>query len=370
MTDVKTEELEESYQSALRAARDLAGRAHDEERDFTDSERAEVEKQLSQARRHKAALEVAAEADRIAQPKAGGPALGHPWSRRVLAKGSGPWGFKGLLSSASITVPPAYDPSVASTEPRRTRFVQSIIPTEDLSQGERFSYMRQTVRTFAAAPVPEGQAKPVSTLMVERLEDRCRVIAHLSEPVARQTLADAAFLQDFIEAELRYGLVVELEDQILNGDGVGENFTGISNTSGIQVQAWDTDLLTTSRRPITTLESVGLAPTAYVMAPGDWERFELLQDNEGKFFTGGPVDRAASRLFGLPVVVSPGQPSGLALLGDWRAARLYMRQEATVEWSEAPEDGFRKNLISFRAEQRTGFAVLRPASFVEIDLTP
>ncbi|MPZ66755.1 MAG: hypothetical protein GEU83_15020 [Pseudonocardiaceae bacterium] len=50
--------------------------------------------------------------------------------------------------------------------------------------------------------------------------------------VSRQDLADAEMLQSFLDAELRPGLEAALEDQILSGDGLGENFEGLATVSG------------------------------------------------------------------------------------------------------------------------------------------
>ena len=90
---------------------------------------------------------------------------------------------------------------------------------------------------------------------------------------------------------------------MLTGDGSGENFTGILNTSGIQTQSYDTDLLTTLRRARTKVRVTGRAtPTAYVLHPNDWEDIDLLQDNEGRYFFGGRSVLGMPRLWGLPVV--------------------------------------------------------------------
>jgi hypothetical protein len=43
------------------------------------------------------------------------------------------------------------------------------------------------------------------------------------------------------------------------------------------------------------------------------------------------------------------------------------REEARPDFTEAL--GFKKNEITFRAELRMGFGILRPKAFVKIDLT-
>jgi HK97 family phage major capsid protein len=74
-------------------------------------------------------------------------------------------------------------------------------------------------------------------------------------------------------------------------------------TSGRQTQAWSTNILTTTRKAKTIVGTVGRArPNAYVLNPSDWETIDLLQDNEARYFYGGPAQVGVPRLWGLPVV--------------------------------------------------------------------
>jgi len=82
----------------------------------------------------------------------------------------------------------------------------------------------------------------------------------------RYALADVAQLRGLIDQELRDDINEEFEDQILTGDGVGENFTGILNTAGILTIAWDTDAFVTSRRAKAYLMTTAhTRPTAWVL---------------------------------------------------------------------------------------------------------
>ena len=123
--------------------------------------------------------------------------------------------------------------------------------------------MRQTLRENNAAVVAPGARKPVSRFSLERAEARAVTIAHLSEPMHRADLYDAALLREFVDTELRLGLEEALEDEIINGDGTGEHFTGLSNVSGHQAQAWSSDLLSTTRAALTKLEVLSLVGSAF-----------------------------------------------------------------------------------------------------------
>ena len=131
------------------------------------------------------------------------------------------------------------------------------------------------------------------------------------------------------------------EGQILNGDGEGENFTGINATSGIQTQAWATDLFTTVRKGVTKLRTVGrVNPTALVLNPADAEAIDLLKDGENRYYYGGPSVINQRTLWGVPVVESETQAAGTGLMGDFSKAVLWDREQTTVTMTDSHSDFF------------------------------
>ncbi len=89
-------------------------------------------------------------------------------------------------------------------------------------------------------------------------------------------MAGASFNPRELASELFYGLKLGVDNQILNGTGLTDNLTGINVTSGIQIQAFTTDKLTTARNPLTQAQTaVGEGPGFYVLSPLDWSVIEL-----------------------------------------------------------------------------------------------
>ncbi|MQA13701.1 MAG: phage major capsid protein [Pseudonocardiaceae bacterium] len=393
--------LHAQYQQHLQAAKSIARTADDAGRDFTDTERETAQWHMDEAKRLRPQMEKARDDEAAAaSARELGEALGAPdaaapsGDRRVTATGGTTWAkhvvransdamgqFKALMPSGAVpvTVPVNTEP-VREAEPILS--LRQLIPTQADNVG-RWAYLRQTVRTSNAAPVAPGERKPTSIFSLEKVEDRTHTIAHLSEPIARQDLDDAPLLERFVDTELRLGLETALEDQILTGDGTGENLTGLANVSGIQLQAHTTDLLTTTRKAITLLEVLRLTGTGFVFTPADWEAIELeaAEQYAANPRTRAPVDRAARRLWSLPVALSTTVPVGTGYLADFAGStQLRVREDARIDWSEniydpdrfgAGDGGslFEANQIVFRCEGRFGFAVTRPAGVVSIDLT-
>lgn len=237
-------------------------------------------------------------------------------------------------------------------------------------------FARETSVTNAAAPTAEATAagdssgaKPESAMAWEAVTAPVRTIPHWI-PVTNQALADAAQLRTYIDNFLRYGIEEEVEDQIIAGTGAGQNFGGVLNATGTTAQAFATNVLTTTRKGRTKVRVTGRAtPTAFVMHPNDWEAIDLLQDNEGRYYYGGPSVMGNPRLWGLPVVESEAMTEGFTVVADWRLAILWERMQTVISMSNSHADFFIRNLVAVLAEYRAAFALIRPKAFVICDLT-
>lgn len=236
--------------------------------------------------------------------------------------------------------------------------------------------------TNAAAPVAERLGdnsnfglKPKTSLQFSLGQAPVRTIAHY-ELAHRNVLQDEPQLQSVINNELMYGLRLAEDDQLLNGDGTGENLLGILQTPGIQTydQADDGGApaaatetkLDALRRAATRVILAYYEPTGYVLHPYDWESIELEKDNEGRYILVMNVAVGAeSRVWRQPVVETPAMAQGTYLTGAWGlGAQLYDREQSNIRIAEQHSDLFIRNAVAILAEQRLALAVKRPESFV------
>jgi hypothetical protein len=216
---------------------------------------------------------------------------------------------------------------------------------------------------------PGGGYKPEGAWAFAVVQAVVKTIAEWV-PSTKRALADWSALQGLIDDELRLDVLEAEESQILNGDGSGENFTGINNTSGVQTQAFSTDFFTTTRKAVTKARFVGRSnPTAWVMNPTDAEAFDLLKDGENRYYNGGPMAIGPRTLWGIPITESENQVAGTPLLGDFTKAVVWDREQTTVTMSDSHADFFVRNLIAILAEERLAFGVTRPTAFVKVSLS-
>jgi HK97 family phage major capsid protein len=252
--------------------------------------------------------------------------------------------------------------------PQRQLTVRDLLTTIPVSSGS-VEYPRQTARTNNAATVAEGALKPESNLTFELQAVPIRTVAHWML-ASRQILDDAPQLQATIDNELLYQLGFVEDAQLLMGAGTG------TDLSGIYTQATTFAAGTLVVASPTRLDAIGAAilqnalanipATGIVLHPADWMGICLTKDADGRYLVGNPQDVTAQRLFGLPVVQTPGLTAGNFLVGDFRgSATLYDRMAARVEVSTEDSDNFRRNLVTLLAEERVGLAVKQPAGFTK-----
>ncbi len=231
-------------------------------------------------------------------------------------------------------------------------------------------YPKQNKRTNSAAPVAEGTTKPYSDYGWTRATAPVRTIAHLAK-LTRQALDDAPRLQAEVDAEMRYGLALAEDSQILLGDGTGENLLGLYPQATAYVAPSGISIATPNKidklRLALLQASLGLFPAdAIVLHETDWTDIELTKDTNGRYIFGNPTGLAGPVLWGKRVLSTVSMAQGTFLVGAFRvAATLYDRLKPEVLISSENADDFEKNLLTMRCEERLALAVKRPAALIK-----
>ena len=218
--------------------------------------------------------------------------------------------------SGSVDVP-ILVPEYVTDIPHPTRLID-LFPSRLAVDSMAYEYFRQIARTNNAAPVPDNTTKPTSVLTVQAIQDRCRVIAHLSEPLPFRIWLDEQAISAWLNAEMAAGVLDAIEAQAISGDGQGENCTGILSTPGTTAVAFATDVPTTLRKAVTALQNLGEVPTGWALNPADAELIDLERwGASGGFLTGGYENDAktgfgiSDNLFGtVPARRQPVRASG------------------------------------------------------------
>lgn len=257
--------------------------------------------------------------------------------------------------------------------PNRILTIRDLLPV-GRTTSNLIQYVKENVFTNNAGPqagnsptvAGENLTKNESDITFTLANAPVVTIAHFIL-ASRQVLDDAPMLQSYIDGRLLYGLKLEEEDEILNGDGQAGNLDGLMKnaTAYNRDQVTDTKI-DTLRRSITQLYLSEYLPEVFILNPADWEAIELQKDSEGRYILANPQSLAGPTLWGKPVVPTNSMTQGQFLTANFtQAAQLWDRQDAAVEVSREDSDNFRKNMVTILAEERVALTIYRPTALIK-----
>jgi HK97 family phage major capsid protein len=252
---------------------------------------------------------------------------------------------------------------------RRLRLLDLI--TKGTMDQNSLPYTQESGSFTTAAETPEGTLKPEAAITLTDTTADAKTVAHWIKN-RKQVLADFPALQSIIEGRLQYGVELRLENQILAGDGTGENIRGILQTSGIGSVSFTTGALVADQalRGITTVFLADAEANAILMHPTDWQSALMVKaSGSGEYLSGGPFGVTPQQMWGVPLLPSKAVTQGTALVGDFAlGAQLFIREGVVVLLSDSDGTDFTMNRVTILAEMRAALAVFRPAAFVSVAL--
>jgi hypothetical protein len=249
---------------------------------------------------------------------------------------------------------------------RRPLRLLDLITTQTMD-GRSFGYMREEGTFDGPAEVAEGAVKPTIDFTLTEAECVAVTIASWTK-LKRQQLDDVPALGTTVNQRLTYSVLRRLENQILVGDGVGENILGILATPGIGDVAFaaGTPLTDLSLDGITEVIQAEATPNAVILNPVDLAAMlkEKAAGSGIRLDSDGAFGTPPTTMWGLPALTSTVMAQGQALVGDWSTgASLFIREAINVRFSDADQDDFTRNRVTALGEMRAGLAVWSGASF-------
>lgn len=268
-------------------------------------------------------------------------------------------------SAGTSLVPGARVPGIVAPPNRQFTIRDLLAPGR--TSASSIEHVKETGFTNNAAPVAETTQKPKSDLQFNMFSTPVRTLAHIFK-ASRQILDDAPGLASYINARGSYGLKFVEEQQLLNGDGTGQNLSGIVPQATSFAPAFTPSSATGIDRLRLAVLQVILAEypaSGFVLNPIDWTKIELTKDGEGRYIVGNAQSPIGPSLWGLPVVQTQAMASGDFLTGAFNlAAQIFDRMDIEVLLSSENVDDFEKNMFTIRIEERLALALYRPEAFV------
>lgn len=283
---------------------------------------------------------------------------------------------KNTLTGGDATVAPDRKPGVVSGA-MLPMSLEAFLPSMPTSSNA-IEFTRENAFTNSAAEAAEGATKAESALTWTLVNMPISTVAHWIK-ISRQLAADNAQLAAYVNTRMRYGVNLKVETQLVAGDGVAPNISGILDTGnftahGIANAALGSTLkkLVLIRKVLADSWAAGFPADGIVLNPADWATIEIELMTTAAGQTLYSVSEGGQpRLFGVPVIQSVGMTADNFAAGAFgQGYMVHNREGVVVEMSDSDSDNFTKNLITIRAERRLALATERPAAVRAGDLTP
>jgi hypothetical protein len=251
---------------------------------------------------------------------------------------------------------------------RPLRFLD-LIPT-GTTNSNSIEYVQVVAIPGTAAPVAEGALKPEEGIEFADATAPVRTIAGWIK-VNRQAMDDAPGLASIINTLLPYDVRRKIEGQVINGDGTGQNLTGILHTTGVlSVPPVSGDNPADALlRMMTAIILTDHEPNFAAMHPLDVQELMLMRENTGgpntgMYLYGGPSQPLGTpTVWGLSLTPTTQIAENSPLVGDSNASTLLVREGVNVKTSDSDQDDFVKNRVTVLAEARVAYLVWYPSAF-------
>jgi HK97 family phage major capsid protein len=240
------------------------------------------------------------------------------------------------------------------------------------TQSNAIDWIRESVFTNGAAETAEGATKPQSSITFTPGTMPVSTIAHWIK-ITRQLAMDNAALAAYINRRMIYGVNLRAENQIVAGNGVNPNVSGLTATGNYTAHGYTLASITALGLANNRFDIIGKmigdcvaadAPAdVIILNTVDWWTLRLAKDSTGQYILGKPGDNVVPMLFGVPVVASSAMIAGKVWVGSLQqAATLWYREGVAIDLSDSDGDNFVNNLITIRAERRLAVTVEKPAA--------
>ena len=186
--------------------------------------------------------------------------------------------------------------------------IEGLFPSLPISTNA-FEYVQENEakNVNGAAFVAEGAQKPFGSTDFEAKTGTVKTIAHLAR-ISKQLMADAPALVAYINQRLVYGVDLVVEDQLVTGDGTGQNLSGILHDGNYTVHGATKanlgkaptifDLILFAKAKV---EDAFFRPNVILLNPIDWTSMLMEKNASGDYSLGHPASVAPKYLWGLPV---------------------------------------------------------------------
>lgn len=266
------------------------------------------------------------------------------------------------------TITPAYQAGMVAM-PDQPLQIEQLIPHIPVSV-DAIEYTKEGSVTDGSKIVAEGEKLGETTVTNPTLHTANCVNIGAYTVVTHQLLTNESALAAFIETKMQYKLKLNIENQLVNGNGTSTqlggllhegNFTDKTTVVQGKLPKSGATLLDFALLLKTEFEKQYIMPEHLLLNPDDWAQLALLKDANGHYILGGPQLLATKNLWGTSIITTPFLSASKYILGNFTlGATIYDRESLDFRISDSDGENFKSMLYTFRVNRRLAFTVENP----------
>ena len=260
-----------------------------------------------------------------------------------------------------------YQPGIIY-DPERIERVRNYM-SQGVTTSNKIVYNQETDWTDNTEMAPENTIPTESAFTLTRKGADVKKIMSLLV-ISNEMMEDLPQVTSYVSTRAVEKLLNLEDEQLLNGDGTGENIEGISQVAGAfnpgltvsSAQRWD--VLRFGIAQLRTQTSAEYRANGILMHPKDVALMDVTKDSTGNYIFPGLVQVNGQRyLYGVPIFETTAVPQDKFYIGDWRlGCQLFQRRGISVEFSREAE--FKADNTVVRISERIALPIYRPNAFI------
>lgn len=264
-------------------------------------------------------------------------------------------GTMALSTNTTGQIPQAERENGITRIVRRNPFILELVNVGQIMSNV-WEWVEQKNADGGAAMTAEGAAKSQADFdLVVASANVKKVTAYIK--VTKEMLDDVQLMRSEIDQELTELIQLKIDDQLLNGDGLTVNLTGINaNATAYAAGAFalaipEPNNFDVLRTAINQVRVNLFEPTYIVMHPTDVTAMDLAKASDGHYVLPPFASNDGTIVSGIRVVANTGVTIDNFLVGDFTKAGVRFKEGLTINVGYENDD-FTKNLVTILAEAR------------------
>lgn len=245
-------------------------------------------------------------------------------------------------------------------DPVRQVFIESIADTTPITS-EALSYVEVVTESGAPLRTDELATIPQKDFEFQEFKAPLKKIVVMNKHSV-ELLQDAPQLVNAIKGWLAEDVNIVTDDQLLNGNGVGDNLDGVFTVASVldgtavgTKRVEQANLADVIRVAITKVAVSGKGKfiANYVLLnPDDADELDLAKGEDGHYILPPFKSADGTTIKGARIIENVGVPSGKFLVGDFRKLHIGTKGGVEIEMTNSDGDDFSKDILSVKLRRR------------------